>query len=395
MSFLSTIKTALTRNSPDQKALTLTDPLAWELFGASPTGTGIHVSAHSALKVPAVACAVALIAETIGTLPAKLYSRDDKSAVTDHPAYRLIHDEANPWTSAQDLREQLTTDALTTGHGCALVTRGSAGQPLELHRLDPSAVQIEQEPDGEPFYTVRYESGRVRHPFTDILHISAFGGVSPITLGREAIALSLAYEQHIATLFANGARPSGIIKTEKALDAESKRKLAASWFSTHGGRASGGTALLDEGMSYQPLSMTLADTQFADNRLEQIREIARVFRIPPTMLFELTRGTWSNTEQMNRQFYSLTLAPWLSSWSWAYSRALLTPEERAGAYVEFVTDDLLSTDHATRATAYSQFRAMGALTANEVRAGLNLPPHPDGEGLANPFTTSPAQEEQQ
>ncbi len=148
-------------------------------------------------------------------------------------------------------------------------------------------------------------------------------------------------------------------------------------------------------MSYQPLSMTLADTQFAENRLEQIREIARVFRIPPTMLFELTRGTWSNAEQMNRQFLTMTLRPWLASWEWAYSRALLTPEERTSAYVEFITDDLLTVDHATRATAYSQYRAMGALTANEVRAGLNRPPRPDGEGLANPFTTSPAQEEQQ
>ena len=212
--------------------------------------------------------------------------------------------------------------------------------------------------------------------------------MSPITLGREAIALSLAFEGHIASLFANGARPSGIIKSEKMLDVEAKKKIAASWFSTHAGRNAGGTAILDEGMTYDQLSMTLADAQFAENRLEQIREIARVFRVPPTMLFELTRGTWSNTEEMARQFYAITLKPWLTSWAWAYSRVLFTSEERAAFYVEFVTDDLLTTNAAARAGAYGQYRSMGAMTANEVRSGMNLPPLADGNSLANPYTTS-------
>lgn len=160
-----------------------------------------------------------------------------------------------------------------------------------------------------------------------------------------------------------------------------------SWFSTHSGRNAGGTAILDEGMDYQQLSMTLADSQFAENRLEQIREIARVFRVPPTMLFELTRGTWSNTEEMARQFYTVTLKPWLTSWAWAYARVLLTPEERRDLYVEFVTDDLLTTNAAARAAAYGQYRSMGAMTANEVRSGLNLPPHAEGDTLQNPYIT--------
>lgn len=372
----------------DEKAMGLTDPDALALFGAIPTTSGLSIGPGNALRVPAVACAVSLISETTGTIPVKLYDRKDKSALTDHPAHRLVHDEANPWTSAQALREALTADALLTGNGYALVTRGSTDQPLEMHRLDPAKVQPRQEPDGEPFYLVSYDQGQKRHPFTDILHVQAFGGVAPINLAREAIALALSFEGHIGAVFANGGRPSGVIKAQKSMDAEAKKKLAASWFNTHGGKNAGSTALLDEGMDYQPLSMTLADTQFAENRLEQIREIARAFRVPPTMLFELSRGTWSNTEEMARQFYSITLKPWLTQWTWAYARCLLTPKERTNFYVEFVTDDLLTTDTAARAAAYGQYRSMGAMTANEVRAGLNLPPRKDGDRLSNPYTTS-------
>ncbi|WP_417724212.1 phage portal protein [Salipiger sp.] len=372
----------------DQKSITLTDPEALALFGALPTTTGVSVGPTTSLRVPAVACAVGLIAETIGALPIKLHDRATRAALRDHPAYRLVHDEANEWTSAAELRTELTTDALLHGAGFAQVVRLSDGTPYELHRLAAGKVQAKQEDDGEPFYLVSTARGQHRLSYRDVIDVRPFGGVSPITLGREAIALALAFEKHIGSLFANGGRPSGVIKSPKVMDAEAKKELAASWFSTHGGGNSGSTAVLDEGLDYLPISTTLADAQFAENRLEQVREIARVFRVPPTMLFELRRGTWSNTEEMARQFYAVTLKPWLSEWSWAYARCLLTPEERAALYLEFVVEDLLTTDHASRAAAYGQYRSMGAMTANEVRAGLNLAPRDGGDELSNPYTTT-------
>jgi HK97 family phage portal protein len=372
---------------PEQKAFGLTDPEAFAIFGSVPTLSGIQVGAGTAMRVPAVACAVALISETLGALPAKVFLRSTKATADDHPAYKLIHDEANEWTSAAELRTALTADALLHGGGFAQVVRLTDGTPYELHRLDPASVSVRGEADGEPYYLVSTESGTVRLAYTDVLHIAPFGGASPVTLGREAIALALAFEQHISTLFANGGRPSGVIMTPKTLDNDAKRKIAASWFTTHSGKSAGGTAILDEGMTYDQLSLTLADTQFAENRLEQIREIARVFRVPPTMLFELSRGTWSNTEEMSRQFYAVTLKPWLTAWAWAYARVLLSPAERVSLYVEFVIDDLLTTNAAARAVAYGQYRSMGAMTANEVRAGLNLQPHADGDSLSNPHIT--------
>lgn len=373
-----------------RKAVAVSDPTVLPIFGITPTLTGQTVTAESAMRVPAVACAVGLISETVGSLPVKLFEREGRASITDHPAYRLMHDEANPWTSAEALRVQLTTDALLRGRGFALVVRNGSGDPVELHRLEPHQVQIEADDFGEPSYLVQLADGRHRYAFSDVLHVSAFGGASPISLGREAIGLALAFESHIARLFANGGKPGGILKTEKTLGDEAKGKLAASWTAAHGSGRSGGTAILDEGMSYESVTMTLADSQFAENRLEQIREIARAFRVPPTMLFELTRGTWSNTEEMSRQFLQVTLKPWLASWAWAYARCLLTPEERRELYAEFITDDLTTTDTAARAAAYGQYRSMGAMTANEVRAGLNLPPHADGNALDNPYTTTGA-----
>ncbi|MTD98781.1 phage portal protein [Paracoccus sp. YIM 132242] len=376
----------------EQKSVTLTDPEAFGLFGVKPVASGVNVTHATAMRVPAVACAVGLISETCGALPFKLHKREARAAVKDHPAYRLIHDEANPWTSAEDLREALTLDALLRGHGFAQVVRTSEGKPMELHRMDPGAVSVEYDTLGEPSYRVRLQGGGdVILAYQDVLHVSAFGGASPITLAREAIGLAIAAEQHLAGFYSNGGRPSGIIKHPNKLDAEGAKKIAASWFQTHGGKQAGGTAVLDENMDYVPISGTHTDAQFLENRLEQVREIARAFRIPPTLLFELSRGTWSNTEEMGRQFLTMTLRPWLKRWQAAYARVLLSPEERARLYVEAVTDDLLTTDFAARSTAYSQYRSAGVLTANEVRAGLNLPPMPEGNSLSNPYTTTGAE----
>lgn len=373
----------------DQKSYTLTDHEAFGLFGAIPTASGLHVSAAAALRVPAVACAVSLIADTLGTLPVKLHNRADKTVQGDHPAYWLLHDEANEWQSAGALRTSLTMDALTRDSGgFAVVTRASDGRPLELHRLDPSTVTPQTAPDGAPQYLVQSARGKTIYPHTEILHIAPLAGISPLSQAREAIGLALAFEAHLGDLFRNGGRPSGVITAPKPVTPETAGKIAKSWFTTHSGRNSGNVAFLDNGMAYAPLATTLTDAQFAENRTEQIREIARAFRIPAPMIGELGRATWSNLEQLNRQFLQTTLAPWLRNWEAAYSRVLLTPEERRALRVEFVVDALLETDSASRATAYGQYRSMGVMTANEVRAGLNLPANAEGNSLANPYTST-------
>lgn len=374
----------------ESKAFTLTSPEAYGLFGGLPVRSGVTVNSSTALRVPAVAAAIGLISEACGNLPFKLHDRDTREAQKDHPAYELIHGEANPWTSAEELREHLTRDALLTGHGFAQVVRNGIGQPLELHRINPGAVSVETDDYGEPSYRIHRKGADTVLTYDEVLHISTLDGVSPITHAKEAIGLAIAAEQHLANWYSRSGRPSGYLSTEQNLTDKEAVNTIRAFVEGHTGEESGRPAIFGNGMKYYPVATSNTDAEFYTNRIEQIREIARAFRIPPSMIFELERGTWSNVEQMAQQFLTMTLRPWLKRWQAAYARVLLSPDDRRALYIEAETKDLMTVDFAAQATAYSQYVAMRAMTPNEVRAGLNLPPMEGGDELSNPFTTSGA-----
>lgn len=377
----------------EKKSISLTDPLALDLFGAFQTVAGPSINASTALRVPAVYSAIVLISGTIGSLPAKIFAEADsgKRTAKDHPAYRLVHDEANEWTSAGQLRAALTADALLHDHGYAFANRVN-GRVVEFIQLDPRQVTIKCLPTGEPSYVHRDNNGRrTTYDFRDILHISSPLGIAPIKAGREAIALAVVLESCASRLFNSGARPSAIFYNDDPKASEvGANQIKNMKTAYRAATASGGFAepmFLDAKWKYAQLLLTTVDAQFAQMRVEQVNEIARVFRVPPHLLFELDRATWSNAEEMFQSFLTLTLRSWLDEWEAAYARVLLTPEERKTHYVEFVIDDLMTANSATRATTYQQYRAMGVLTANEVRAGLNREPLDGGDVLANPNIT--------
>lgn len=372
--------------------VSLADPLASLLFGAQPTYSNISVTPKTAMQVPAVALAVQTIANAVGGLPVKLYVRNGKGKEADpaHPAFTLVHDEANPWTSAAELRAQLTRDALLHDNGgFALAVRGGSGNVVEFLPLDPLTVEAKtDDASREPFYLVREGRKAVRYEYWDILHVRHDAG-APINLARNAVGLAIDLERHAAGLFANSARPSGILKISQRGDT-AIANMKAVWERTFGGRNSGGTAFLPEGTEYQALTMTSTDAQFLETRRHQVEEIARAFNVPPTMLYDLERGTWSNTAQMDQHFLNYSLKPWLEAWQWAYTRVLLKPEERRTHFFEFITADLMTVNPAERTEIYGKMVAMRAMTPNEVRAGLNMPALPGGDELANPYTTTSA-----
>lgn len=379
----------------EQKAYSLTDSAISEIFGAIPTASGVVVTGNSAMHVPAVLHAVRLISENIGSVPCKLYREtgDSKEAAKDHPAHRIAHSRANDWTSAGQLRIDLTIDALLHSAGYAQVVRASDDRPLELHRLDPSKVQRKCEDDGEPFYLVSTERGQVRLSYRDVLYIPAFAGVSPVKLGREAIGIGITLEKHTSNLFSDGARPSGMFWSENSVpDTDAGTKTIANILKDYRAAFSGGKQsrplIVPNGFRYQQMALASTDAQFIENRLEQINEIARVFGVPPHMLYQLERATWSNAEQMAASFLQLCLRPWLDKWQDAYATVLLTDEERDTLYFEFVIDDLQRADAAGRAEIFGKLVAMRAMTPNEVRAAMNLPALPGGDELANPYTTT-------
>lgn len=374
----------------------LSDPMAALIFGGTPAASGIDVSPATAMRCTAVRCAVQTIAEAIGQLPVHVYERQadgSRSRATDHPAHIVLREQANDWTSASDLFEQVTRDALLHGNGYAHIGRVD-GEIRELVRLDPTGIAVETDQlTREPLYRT---SGTDRRYLDrrDLIHIRApsldgVSGASPVQQAREAIGLALVMEQHAAKLFGNGARPSGLLKFKGKLNADSAARIKASWTASHaGGNRSGGTAVLEEEGEFQALTFSSVDAQFLELWQHVITEIARIFRVPPHMLFEMGRATWGNAEEMGASFVQFGLMRWVKTWQGELRLKLFTPEERGRFFAEFLLDDLLRADIGKRSEAYAKLIAARVLNPNEVRAMENRPPYAGGEQFVNPNTTS-------
>lgn len=382
-----------TAEPPETKG-ELTDP-ASESWGAlaglfTSSSTGVAVNAEIAMRVPAVNAAVTLVATAVGTLPCKLYSRtaDGKEAADDHAAYTLVHDEANDWQSAGKVRELVTIDAMLHGDGFAFVNKAGK-KPAEILHLPRSNVAVEYLDSGEP----RYRVGQTLYKPDQIIHIQAPSldgktGLGLIRAGREAIGLAVLLERTSARLFRNNSRPGGVLSFKGQLQKKTVERIGESWRAAHGGDKAGGVAVLDQAGEYTPIAFTSVESQHTEQRNFAIGEIARLTRVPITMLQELSKGTFANTEQQALQFLQLCLLPWLKAWTDAYRRTLLSKDERVSHSIEFVVDDLLRADTQARAASYAQFRSAGVMTANDVRRKENLPALPDGDSLSSPYTTA-------
>lgn len=371
----------------------LTDPTSesWEaLTGAfSGSSTGIAITPDSAMRVPAVNAAVTLITTSIGTLPCKIYRQvgDGKESDPKHAGYALVHDEANDWQSAGKVRELITIDAMLHGDGFGFVNK-IGETPAEILHLPRTKVVVEYKDDGEP----RYKIGERYYGPADIVHLQAPSldgrrGLGLLNAGREAIGLAILLERTSARLYKNNSRPGGVISFNGKLTLDTIKRIGESWRNAHGGDKAGGVAVLDNSGSYAPIAFTSVESQHAEQRNFSIGEVARLTRVPITMLQELSKGSFSNTEQQSLQYLQLCLLPWLKAWTDAYRRTLLSKTERITHSVEFIVDDLLRADTATRAEAYQKFRSMGAFTANDVRRRESMPALPEGDILASPYTT--------
>ncbi|MEF2548903.1 phage portal protein [Aurantimonas sp. E1-2-R+4] len=387
--FARSVTVSETKSLTDSASDSWASLVGW--FASS--STGVTVSADSAMRVPAVNAAVSLIVTSIGTLPAKVYeaSADGKEPAPDHPAYAIVHDDANDWQSAGKVRELVTVDAVLHGDGFAFVSKGG-GKPQEITHLPRHAVTVEWLDSGEPTYKI----GATYYGPDYILHIQAPSldgkrGLGLLQAGRDAIGLAILLEQSAARLHRNNSRPGGILSFDGKITAEAATRIGTSWKATHGGDNSGGVAILDNSGKYQPVAFTSVESQHSEQRTFSLGEVARLTRVPITMLQSLERGTFANTEQQALQYLQLCLLPWLKAWTDAYRRCLLTREERRQFSIEFIVDDLLRADTATRAEAYAKFRAMGAFTANDVRRRESMPALDDGNSLSSPFTTAGTQ----
>jgi len=352
------------RREPEQvRTLTLED-----VFGTLPATSSIAVGPDTAMRCAARRACILAISEKMGSLP------------VEAGGYQRLIDRPNGWTTRQTMMEKLVRDALLWGNGYLSIVRNSQQRPIELIRLR-NEVTLTENTTREPEYRIggKAVSGK------DLIHIQApgigIGGDSPVTQGREAIGVCLALERHAARLFGKGAKPSGLLKFPHVLGDDVAARIKASWQAAHGGADnSGGTAVLEEGAEFQPITFNSVDSQFVQIWRHSLTEVARVFRVPPHLIFELNRATWSNAATMGSTFLRFTLRRWIEAVEGEFALK--------GIPVRINFDSLLRSDLNERAGAYSTMIAARILSPNEAREMEGLEPYPGGDRFENPNTTS-------
>ncbi|MEF2071910.1 phage portal protein [Consotaella aegiceratis] len=364
------------------------DSVLAALWSGASSGS-LAISGPEALRIPAVANAVRVISEAAATLDLRVMEiKADGTEEEDrtHPIGVMLRGDVNSWTSGFDLIRDLTADALTRDWGGLAYVNRIRGEIREVVRYQPAAISVTYDPwTGEPSYRIE---GQII-PSTNVLHVRGPFDRSPLSLAAEAVGVAREMEKHAGNLFKRGARPSGALKTSKAPGDKGIKKMIAAWQAAHGGSENAGrTAILYDGTEWQQLSLTSVDSQFLELRKFQVIEIARAFRVPPSMLYELDRATWSNSEQMGREFLTYTLEPWLRALETALGRALFSREDRGRYRLSFDRDDLTRADLGQRATAIASLISSRVLNPNEGRDWLGMGPREGGDEYANPNTGS-------
>ena len=364
------------------------------LFGR--TTSGKPVNERTAMQTTAVYACVRILAEAVASLPLHVYEYQDdggKKLVHDHPLYYLLYDEPNPEMTSFVFRETLMSHLLIWGNAYAQIIRDGAGRVLGLYPLLPDKMDVQRDEKGNIYYVYSRNSdenpmfkeyGNIRLKAEDVLHIPGLGfdgliGYSPIAMAKNAVGMTLACEEYGASFFANGANPGGVLEHPGVLKDPSK--VRESWNSVYRGvNNAHKIAVLEEGMKYQQIGIPPEEAQFLETRKFQINEIARLYRIPPHMVGDLDKSSFSNIEQQSLEFVKYTLDPWVIRWEQSLQRSLLLPGEKGKYFIKLNVDGLLRGDYQSRMNGYAVGRQNGWFSANDIREMENMNPIPDEEG---------------
>jgi HK97 family phage portal protein len=381
--------------------------------GANDSGTAF--SDTRAMQISAVFSCVRLLSETTATLPLILYRSEEKTnsrkRATDHHAYPLMTSAPNPQMTALEFREALTAQLAMYGNGYATIVRDGANRPLFLYPLRSDRLQVIRLKSGAAafIYSVDVEALWVDVAGTtytaanvgvsterpqnialnpaDVFHVKGFGsdgyvGYSPLALAGDTHGLAVAAERYAGTFYASGGKPTGVLMLDRLLTpkqrADIKETFGAMQFAEMGS-----LWVLEASMKYQPITIAPAEAQLLDSRRFSILEIARYFRVPPHLIFDMEKATtWgSGLEQQNMAFLQYSLMPYLKRWEGACDKFLLTEDERKTLYHEHLVDALMRADSTARAEVYTKYVNNGIMARNEIRRAENLPAVDGGDTL--------------
>ena len=377
------------RDKPTQshsQQTTLTGSYYSLFFGS--TSSGKPVNENTAMQMTAVYSCVRILSEAVAGLPLGLYRYNDsggKEKAPQHPLYSLLHDEPNPEMTSFAFRETLMGHLLLWGNAYAQIIRNARGEVLALYPLMPNKMTVDRDGYGRLYYLYQRTmddaptlgSGQqVYLRPEDVLHIPGLGfdglvGYSPIAMAKNAVGLAIATEEYGAKFFANGAAPGGVLEHPGVV--KDPARVRESWNSVYQGSSNAHrVAVLEEGMKYTPIGISPEQAQFLETRKFQINEIARIFRVPPHMVGDLEKSSFSNIEQQSLEFVKYTLDPWVVRWEQAMCRVLLSNSEKPEYFIKFNVDGLLRGDYASRMSGYATARQNGWMSSNDIRELENL-----------------------
>lgn len=366
------------------------DPVLREWFVGATTETGEYVSPESALSVTAVYAATSLIAETIAALPLHVYRAGENNTTSkayDHPLYPIVHDTVRPGLTSFEWREGAAMNVALRGDAMAEIVLDGRGRVVQLNPMAPDSVRIMGTSSGLPAYewqrspreTVILRDDQVlRIPFK---MLDGLRSTTPVEVHRNTIGMALASRRYLNAFYRNSAQPKGAIKIPSSLSDEAVATLRSAWERRHmGAENAGRIAILDGGMEWAAIGMTMEDAQYVELAGLSVTDIARIFRVPPHKIGDLSKATFSNIEHQAIEFVTDCVLPWCRRFETRMTSYLLSAQDRAsGYYIAFDLKGLLRGDAAARGALYRELFNLGAITANEIRRAEDLNPYADGD----------------
>ena len=365
------------------------------LFVFGRANSGEQVDERSAMQIATVYACVRLLADSVAQLPLHLYKvtePDGQEKARDHPLYKILYREPNPEMTNFSYWEAVMTHLLLWGNSYSQIVRDGKNNILGLYPLLPENVEIDRTDKGELYYIYHAYTNEVPGETNkdiifrrdEVLHIPGLSfnglvGFSPIAMMKNSLGTTMAVEKYGSSFFKNGAQPSGVLEHPGVL--KDPQKIRDNWTKAYGGPGNAHrVAVLEEGMQYKPISLPPEDSQFLSTREFGVEEICRIFRVPPHMVQDLKRATFSNIEHQSIDFVVHTLDPWLVRIEKAIVKDLLLEDEKDRYFPKFNVDGLLRGDYKSRMDGYSVGISTGIISPNEARRKENMPPLSEDEG---------------
>lgn len=364
--------------------------LAELLLGLGLSDAGIEITDKNALQLSTVYSCIRVLCESVGMLPLNLneVSGGKRTKAKNHPAQKLFTNGPNDYMTPMEFKELILTHLCLRGNHYSYIN-WVAGKPAELLPLNPANVEPKLKDDWSVQYKVTFPNGKWDYiDAKNILHIrlqtlDGLVGMSPIQQGRHALGLAKATERHGAKVFANGAHPSGGFTTENGLTDPQFERLKLQ-LEDYKGENVHKNLILEGGLKWFQTSMTSEDAQYLETRKFQRSEICGMFRVPPHMIADLERATFSNIEHLGISFVQTNLMPYLVRIEERLLKSLITSTTKE-YQVKFNANALMRGDSKSRAEFYTKMIQNGAMSPNEIRSLEDMNPRTGGDIFLTPM----------